>query len=60
MTACNVATLECKVLKNEFPTTVRAAVDVLLKTVAPEEQIKIPKMCREGLFMFQFSLGSWI
>ena len=47
-------------MKTEYPTTVLVAVQSLLNTVSPEEQLKVLKMCRDGLFMFQFSLGTRI
>lgn len=47
-------------MKNDFPQTVQTAVAVLLQNIALEEQVKIPRMCSEGLFMLQFTVGAWI
>lgn len=47
-------------MKTDFPQTFQAAVAVLLHNVALEEQVKIPRMCSEGLFMLQLTVGAWI
>jgi len=48
------------IMSENHPTSVDAAVWLLLKTVKPENQAKIPKLPRDGLFILQFSVGTWI
>ena len=45
---------------NEFPTTVDAAVRLLLSMVEESEQAKIAAMDSEDIYTLHFGLGVWI
>ena len=47
-------------MANEFPTTVNAAVCLLLSKVDESEQTKIAAMDSEDMYTLHFSLGVWI
>jgi hypothetical protein len=47
-------------MANEFPTTVDAAVRLLLSMVEESEQAKIAAMESEDIYTLHFGLGMWI
>jgi len=47
-------------MANEFPTTVDAAVRLLLRMVDESEQAKIASMDSEDIYTLHFGLGVWI
>ena len=47
-------------MANEFPTTVDAAVRLLLGMVEESEQAKIAAMDSEDIYTLHFGLGMWI
>lgn len=47
-------------MANEFPTTVDAAVRLLLSMVEESEQAKIAAMGSDELYTLHFGLGTWI
>jgi len=47
-------------MANEFPTTVEAAVRLLLSMVEESEQTKIAAMDSDDLYTLHFGLGVWI
>jgi len=47
-------------MPNEFPTTVDAAVRLLMSLVEEAEKTKIAAMCDEDLYRLHFGLGVWI
>jgi len=46
-------------MANEFPTTVDAAVRLLLRMVDESEQAKIASMDSEDIYTLHFGLGMW-
>jgi hypothetical protein len=47
-------------MENEYPTTVDAAVRLLLSMVEESEQAKIAAMDSEDIYTLHFGLGMWI
>jgi len=47
-------------VENEFPTTVDAAVRLLLGMVEEADQVQISSMTNDDLYKLHFGLGMWI